>query len=358
MRGGTVLVVNPKPSVTINQVPIVWDTETGDFTFFGLSAVSFWANPSLFRMLAPLVDEISEALFRLLVAHSSSFGTDEDYNAMVTTLGSTFEQGFLAWGRAVGAAGWGAFEILHFDRDAGTARVRVTNPWELRMQRAGGRFWGCPFMQGKVIGIFGHALGRSCWADEELDTASEVPAVVFSVYPSDRTLDEELRRLRAEQVRMAQAQLAEQVEEATAALLEKRREVEERDRVIRTLSTPILQVWDGVLVVPVVGELSATRAEMLNTQLLDRVVAGAAEQIVLDLTGLSNVDDAVVDRLGATIAASRLLGTQCAVVGLSPELAKAMVELGVSLGGVPVLRTLADALREVVGLSRRTRKKS
>src|SRR5689334_9938956 len=106
-----------KPSLTINKAPIVWDPDNGDVSFFGLSSVLFWANPSMYHMLAPLVEELGADLFRTLVATSSSFGTDEDYNAMVTALGATFEEGFLAWGRAVAAAGWGAFELPHFDRE-------------------------------------------------------------------------------------------------------------------------------------------------------------------------------------------------------------------------------------------------
>lgn len=310
----------------------------------------------MFRLLEPLVEEIGVDLFRMLVVHSSSLGTDEDYNNMVTVLGSNFTDGFLAWGRAVAAAGWGSFELPQFDIESCTAEVRVVNPWELRMQRAGGRLWGCPFLQGKVIGILEHALGQRCWADEDLDVDSDPPVVTFSVRAWDRTLDEELKRLRAEQIRAAEARLAQQVETATAALREKHRELDEKDAIIRSLSSPILQVWDGVLVVPVVGALSAKRAELLNGNLLRRVVDQMATHVVLDLTGLDAVDNEVAERLGATVTALKLLGTDCSVVGLSPEFARRAVELDISFGGVQVLRTLADALRDVVGLRRPAQK--
>lgn len=347
----------PSPSIQIERTTFTWDVDAGDFTTFGHSCVLFWANPSLFRMLAPLVDEIGADLFRLLVAQSSALGTGDDYAKMVTVLGDTFEKGFLAWGRAVSTAGWGAFELPRFDPASGTAVVRVRNAWELRMQRAGGASWGCPFLQGKIIGIFNHALGQGCWADEEINMESEQPEVSFSLYPSERTIDAELDLLRRERAFAAQAALAEKVEIAKLELVEKGIQIEQKDRLIRSLSTPILHVWDGVLVVPLVGELSAERAEQLNVELLSSVVRQRAAQVLLDLTGLSAVDSAVVDRLGSTIAALRLLGTECAVVGLSPELARTIVELGVSLAGVKVLRTLADALRDVVGLSKAERRR-
>ncbi len=348
--------MNERPSITVNNVPIAWDPDAGDVTFFGISSVLFWANPSMFRMLEPLVEEIGVDLFRMLVAHSSSLGTDEDYNSMVTVLGKNFQEGFMAWGRAVGAAGWGSFELPHFDVESGTAEVRVVNPWELRMQTAGGRLWGCPFLQGKVIGILEHALGQRCWADEDLDTESDPPVVTFSVRAWDRTLNDELKRLRAEQIRAAEARLSEQVESAAAALREKHRELDEKEAIIRSLSSPILQVWDGVLVVPIVGALSAKRAELLNANLLSRVVDQMATHVVLDLTGLDTVDNEVAERLGSTVTALKLLGTECSVVGLSPEFARRAVELDISFGGVQVLRTLADALRDVVGLRRPTQK--
>jgi rsbT co-antagonist protein RsbR len=117
-----------RPKITLNHATFEWNLADGDVCFFGISSVLFWANPSLYRMLAPLVDEVGPELFRLLVAYSSSHGTDEDYDAMVTKLGSTFEEGFVAWGRAVGSAGWGAFELPEFDRERGRAVVRVRNP--------------------------------------------------------------------------------------------------------------------------------------------------------------------------------------------------------------------------------------
>ena len=347
--------MDERTSLSINGVPLVWDPPAGDISFFGLSSVLFWVNPSMFRLLEPLVEEIGVDLFRMLVAQSSSLGTDEDYHSMVTVLGSTFTEGFLAWGRAVSTAGWGSFELPHFDVESCTAEVRVVNPWELRMQKAGGKLWGCPFLQGKIIGILEHALGQRCWADEDIDLESDPPVVTFSVRAWESTLDEELKRLRAEQIRAAEARLADQVETATAALLEKHRELDEKEALIRTLSTPILQVWDGVLVVPVVGALSAARAELLNANLLQQVVDQMATQVVLDLTGLDGVDNAVAERLSSTVTALKLIGTECSVVGLSPEFARRAVELDVSFGGVRVLRTLADALRDVVGLQRPTK---
>ncbi|WP_437931265.1 STAS domain-containing protein [Sorangium sp. So ce291] len=342
-----------RPALTINDVPVEWHLDEGDLRFGGLSSALFWTNPSLFWMLSPLVEEVGVDLFRLLVARSSSLGTDEDYRSLVARPDGAIEQGFLAWGRAISAAGWGAFELPSFDRAACTATVRIRNPWELRMQADGDLRWGCPFLQGKVIGIFSLAFARLCWADEIIDTGGAAPAVEFHVHPSDRTIDDELNQLRVIRFRARQQELKQHMAEAAQELRRKDEEVEQKERLIRALSAPIIQVWNGVLAVPLAGVLSRERAEPICEELLHRVTSMSATHVLLDLTGLSEVDEAATGQIATIVTSLRLLGAECAVVGLSPELARTMVEVGISLAGVRTYQTLADALRQAVGLTRR-----
>ncbi len=205
-------------TVAFDEVEIRWDAERGTMSFFGLSASTFWLKPSLLRLLSPLRDEVGNDLFSLLVAHSSSSGTDEDYHAMVTVLGESFEEGFLAWGRAVGAAGWGRFELPRFDREAGLATVTIRSPWELVMQDGVEAPWGCPFLRGKMIGLFTHALGQRCWADERCYQSDGEHVVEISIFPSRKTIADELERLRRELARKRARTLQEQVERLAAQL--------------------------------------------------------------------------------------------------------------------------------------------
>lgn len=343
-----------RASITLHQAAIEWLLDEGDLRFFGLSSVLFWANPSMYRMLAPLVDELGVDLFRLLVAQSSSLGTDEDHDTMVTKLGATFEEGFLAWGKAVGAAGWGVFELPKFDRAAGTAVVRVVNPWELRMQQGAATSWGCPFLLGKTIGIFRHALGRSCWAEETTDTTGPLPVVELRLFPSDRTIEAELAALRRDKQAARETELQRRVDEASEELRRRAGELERQRHVIQAMSAPIIQVWSGVLVVPLVGELTPEHAEQLSADLLARVVALGARDVILDLTGIATIDAQVAGHISRTVASTRLVGARCTLVGLSPRAAQEFVALQVPLGAVHTLQTLGDALRTVVGLTRAT----
>lgn len=176
-------------------------------------------------------------------------------------------------------------------------------------------------------------------------------AVEFRVHPSDQTLDRELARLRRESLLAREGELLRRAEEATEELHRKAGEVERQRHVIQALSAPIIQVWSGVLVIPLVGDLSPERAERLSADLLERVVSLGARDVILDLTGLSSVDAQVADHITRTVASTRLVGARCTVVGLSPRAARAFVELGVPLDHIRTLQTLADALRTVVGLT-------
>jgi len=217
--------VNPSMPDTIveielNKAPIVWDLENGNFSFFGLDTAFFWTNPSLLRMLSPLVEEVGNDLFRLLLAHSSSLGTEEDYHAMVSALGSNFKEGFLAWGKAVSTAGWGVFEMPEYNPDNQQACVIIYNPWEMSMQKdlTPEKRWGCPFIQGKVIGIFNHAFRTTCWANDICYYDADPPFVELKVYPSKTTIKNQIEILRYERMAASEKNLSIKVEQKTFEL--------------------------------------------------------------------------------------------------------------------------------------------
>ncbi len=340
------------PSIRLNNVDIAWDLERGDVSFFGLDSVLFWTNPSMYRLLKPLVEELGVDLFRLLVAHSSSLGTDTDYEAMVTKLGPDFISGFLAWGEAVATAGWGRFEVLGFDPGGCTAHVRVHHPWELKMQRGAEVRWGCPFMQGKVIGIFSHAFGRPCWADEVLHEDAEHPYLDLHLHASDRALERELEVLRHDLLSLREGELVYRIDEATLELRQKIAVIDHQRALIARLTYPILQVWRGVLAAVLVGELDEHAMTDLSYALLERVRLARAHHVILDCTGVPALGVVQAAALARLVAALRLLGTRPILVGISPAVAEGLAGESDALAGVRTLQSLADALERVIGLRR------
>ncbi len=195
-----------------------WDLERGRLSFFGIDGAYLWLDPSMKKMLLPFVEEVGRELFVLLVAQSSAHGAAEDYHAMVTVFSDNFRDGFLAWGDAVSTAGWGRFEVTEFDPEQKHAVVTVRSSWERVMQQKlpPEQRWGCPFIMGKIIGIFGYGFGTNCWADEV--PHPDPNAVTFRVYPSTKTIDDELEALREERLADRERALAQEVRRKTTEL--------------------------------------------------------------------------------------------------------------------------------------------
>ena len=116
------------------------------------------------------------------------------------------------------------------------------------------------------------------------------------------------------------------------------------------LSTPVVRLWDGVLALPLIGTLDSARTQVVMESLLQRIVETGAGIAIIDITGVPTVDTLVAQHLLKTVSAARLMGADCIISGIRPQIAQTIVHLGVQLGDVTTKATLADAL--AVALSR------
>ncbi|CUI05233.1 RsbR, positive regulator of sigma-B [Janthinobacterium sp. CG23_2] len=116
------------------------------------------------------------------------------------------------------------------------------------------------------------------------------------------------------------------------------------------LSTPVVQLWDGVLALPLIGTLDSARTQVVMENLLQKIVDTGASIAIIDITGVPTVDTLVAQHLLKTIAAARLMGADCIISGIRPQIAQTIVHLGVNLEDVVTKATLADAF--VVALKR------
>jgi rsbT co-antagonist protein RsbR len=110
------------------------------------------------------------------------------------------------------------------------------------------------------------------------------------------------------------------------------------------LSTPVVKLWDGVLAVPLIGTLDSARTQTVMENLLQSIVDTGSRIAIVDITGVPTVDTLVAQHLLKTVLAARLMGAQCLISGIRPQIAQTMVHLGVEFGDVVTKATLADAL--------------
>ena len=113
---------------------------------------------------------------------------------------------------------------------------------------------------------------------------------------------------------------------------------------ISELQMPVIQVWDRILALPIVGSLDTARTQEMNEALLQKIVDTGAEIVIVDLTAVPVVDTAVAKHLLETVTAARLLGAEAMLVGMAPRIAITLVHLGIDLSGIITRGTLAQGL--------------
>src|SRR5215471_4872780 len=114
------------------------------------------------------------------------------------------------------------------------------------------------------------------------------------------------------------------------------------------LSTPVVQLWEGVVALPLIGTLDSSRTQVVMENLLQEIVTTGAEIAIIDITGVPTVDTLVAQHLLKTVSAGRLMGADCIISGIRPQIAATIVHLGVDLGAVLTKASLAGAFAEAL----------
>lgn len=152
-------------------------------------------------------------------------------------------------------------------------------------------------------------------------------------------INEMIESLRAERER--NRAYAHELEERVATI--------DRQRdAIRELSTPVMEVWDGILCLPVVGIVDTMRSAQMTDVLLQAIVDKQARCAIVDITGIEVMDTKTVDHFVRMAKAVKLLGAECLITGISPNIAHTMVHMGVAFGEITTFRSLREALRSQI----------
>lgn len=153
----------------------------------------------------------------------------------------------------------------------------------------------------------------------------------------------------------AQAQLAavwslsvlvDQMAQWTVSTYQQSREdiIQRQQQDLLELSTPVIKLWEGVLAVPMIGTLDSSRTQVVMETLLQKIVETGATLAIIDITGVPTVDTLVAQHLLKTVSAIRLMGAECIISGIRPQIAQTIVHLGIDLQGIASKASLADAL--------------
>ncbi|KKB61936.1 anti-sigma factor antagonist [Robbsia andropogonis] len=125
----------------------------------------------------------------------------------------------------------------------------------------------------------------------------------------------------------------------------RQRIIERQQQELLDLTTPVVRLWDSVVALPLIGTLDSERTQVVMESLLESIVANEAAIAIIDITGVPTVDTLVAQHLLKTVAAAHLMGAECIISGIRPQIAQTIVHLGVDLGNVVTKATLEDALK-------------
>lgn len=173
-------------------------------------------------------------------------------------------------------------------------------------------------------------------------TGSNAPALQKLSLMLNFLIDSTRRNL--EEVREKNQQLGAQLET-----------IEQQRRAIQELSTPILQLWEGILVLPVIGFVDSVRSQQMMERILEEIVERQARHVIIDVTGVAVMDTQTADYFTKIFNSVRLLGAQCLLTGIRPAVAQTLVHIGVQLDQVTTRRNLQQGLQECLRLIERDR---
>jgi rsbT co-antagonist protein RsbR len=337
--------------VRVAGIDIHWNLENGHWLWMDNRALALWLETSVAGLMSGIHRMVGTQRFNLSMIAGGRDSTEGDWQVISSF--STFEAGFNAVALNAAVAGWGKWELLAIDLEKKEARFRIRDSWEACYQRALGVDWGSSYSAGKLAGICAKVFGTNCWPEQTRFAVNGEEFDEFIVRASNTSVERELEELLSSD-KATRADLAvaleklkhevEERQETERKLREQLHLTQQQEEAIRALSAPVIQVWPGVLALPLVGTLSSRRAADMTDRLLGEIVRTRSRFAILDLTGVEMVDELTADHLIKIVRAVELLGARSIITGIRPVVAQTMISLGLDLSQIVTLSNLQEGL--------------
>jgi rsbT co-antagonist protein RsbR len=327
----------------VGGVELKWDLNTGQVLFEGGDVVFFWV--SAMKTFFDTINEITGEEATNLVLEATGFrqgiivgeGFKEmkeiDTSNVVEWLSDTYVP-----------AGWGYVRVENMDVETKNFTLYIKDDWEYKMNKLGAQNKQGIFVPAHYAGVFTGLFKRNFWYKIIQYQNENNPYTVVEYFPSDMDVQQNIWQ-------MARKQEAKQIQQLESLVAEKTRMLQD---LVKELSSPLIPVLDGIVVVPLIGRYDEDRAEDLIMNTLNNLPKYQAKYVLLDLTGLnkevSPYTAELIDKLGS---AAKLLGVEVILVGISAELAMVITETMTGLKKYECLQTLQHGIYYALGKSGR-----
>jgi rsbT co-antagonist protein RsbR len=303
-----------KPKKEIYGIEIEWDENSGNMRYSGEYAMVIWVETAM-KSFFDTIEEVSGSEVANLVLETagyrmgemvSDFFKKDDVNEMFETLLRVYR-----------AAGWGLITLKEYSHENNTAVLQIKDSWEYRINKKQGRNHESSFLAGHFAGLLTNLSDKNIWYSLE---KSQLEGAEYSEYrfsPSKMTPKQNIHELTRHQEQHEIFKLEKMVDDRTKELRE----------LVSEISSPIIPVLDGIVVIPLLGSYDEIRADELLQKTLNTLPEYKANYIILDLTGISeSVDNYMISLILKMTQSASLLGSKCILVGISPKLSIEMTK--------------------------------
>ncbi|WP_422122547.1 STAS domain-containing protein [Planococcus sp. X10-3] len=332
-----------KKQITVGDVELKWDLETGEVLFEDGDVVLFWI--SAMETFFESIREISGTEATKLVLETTGFRQGVIVGEGFLDRKNINTSNVVEWlSNTYAPAGWGKVNIVKMDEEAKHFTLHIQDDWEYKMNLRNQRGLEGIFVPSHYAGVLTGLFGTNFWYTVIQYQNDETPYSIVEYYPSSVTVQSNIHEMSRKQEARQIKELERMVDDKTKML----------QNLVKELSSPIIPVLEKIVVVPMIGSYDEDRSEDLIFNTLSELPKHQAQFLLLDLTGLhkhiSEHTALLIDKLGA---AARLLGIETILVGVSPELAMVIIQSKSNLRKFECLQSLQHGVYYALGKSGR-----
>ena len=321
--------------IKVNKNEFIWNSQEGELTFDGAPALLFW--DSAIELFLNTIEEISGSDVSTTVYEVTGFRMGKLVSSYYEGRTDVVEL-LNEYSDIYKSAGWGIFEIHDYSYEEKRAVVRIRNSWEHRIFKLAGKNKAGVLLPSHWAGIFSGLFKQDMWykMTKSQQEGHEYDEVEIS--PSTVTISHNIH------------ELARKKEQESIVELEKKVEVrtEELNSLIQELSSPIIPVLKGILVLPLIGKYNEERLTNMIEKSLVELTRLKAKYLLIDLTGIKNVDPYTIHGIQKLIQSIRLIGGQCFIVGISAELSIQILSSNVKIEGIHSFSSLQQGVEYAI----------
>ncbi len=336
--------VSTSENIEVGGLNFKWNIENGQFIVEEQDAVLFWISSAM-KMFFDTIEEISGEEASNLVFETAGFRQGlvvGDYFRKVLDVSVDDAAALIT--NTYAAAGWGRTVIHDLNFETMTLTAHLKDSWEHKINVAQGKTKGGKFLPAHFAGIFTGLFDTNIWYKVNQYQLEGFDTSIVEYFPSDVSVSKNIHQL-------ARRKESEQIVQLEAIVEEKTRELK---KLVKQLSSPIIPVLEGVVVVPLIGKYDEERAEELVIKTLTNLPSYKASYLILDLTGLnkdlSNHTTSLIEKIGS---ASALIGAKTILVGISAELSMVISQSAINLSKFDCFHSLQHGIHYALAQSGR-----